>query len=199
LDSITLTFIRDVGIAGAVIVVLGKAMGKLAQTYTEFAAAMREDNQQRNAQIKTLLDINQSIAEQMALTRSSLEHLTTQGAAQEEDIAHLEQGVVAVPGQLREELKPLGESLREVAQVVEELDEKLEGQEQRTATQLHEAARSVVQQVSTQLDTTHTEIVTEVQQALTPLLDKLDTLDSQIRQTRQDIAGFLEQMTTRQP
>jgi hypothetical protein len=174
-------------------------MSRLAQTYSEFAAAMREDNQQRNAQIKTLLEINHAIAEQMALTRSSLEHLVTQEAAQEEDLSHLEQGVMAVPGQLREELKPLGESLREVVQVVDELDEKLEGQQQRAVTQLHEAAQSVVQQVSTQLGNTQTEIVSEVQQALAPLLEKLDTLDGQIRQTRQDIAGFLEQMTTRQP
>lgn len=187
------TFLRDVGIASAVIIVLGRAMWKLAQTYSEFASTMREDNQQRNAQINTLLDINQSIAEQMALTRSSLEHLAQQGAAQGADLLDLQQGVTAVPVQLHEELEPLGASLRDVVQAVEALDGKLVERHQQAQSDRQALAEGAVQQLSTQLEATHTDIVADMKQALLPLLEKLDSLDGQIRQTRQDIAALLAQ------
>lgn len=71
-----MNWLKDISIALAVLLVLGRVMFTLTQTAAEFLRGLREDNKERNQHFEMLLGINQSIAQQTELTRNAIEQQT---------------------------------------------------------------------------------------------------------------------------
>lgn len=71
-----MNWLKDISIALAVLLVLGRVMFTLTQTAAEFLRGLREDNKERNQHFEMLLGIHQNIAQQTELTRSAIEQQT---------------------------------------------------------------------------------------------------------------------------
>ncbi len=85
MDPGLLNWLKDVGIASATLLVLGRIMFLLLQVTSEFYRGVREDNRARNRQIEELLATNKAIAGQMVLTRHAI--LRSTRASEQQDSA----------------------------------------------------------------------------------------------------------------
>ena len=170
LDPVLLTWLKDVGIATAILLVLGRIMVQLVQAAIEFFRGVREDNRERNRQVQALLAINQAIAGQMALTREAIERSAHSSERQEQAIQSNVDEVATLQEQL---VSGLDRSRAVMADEVAALHRELAGMER----------------LDTKLDQTRTSLASALQQ----VLDRLDELGSQIQATRADILHSLEQ------
>ncbi len=111
MDPVLLNWLKDVGIATVTLLVLGKLMAELLRSTVEFYRGVREDNQARNEQFETLLNINQAIAGQMALTREAIERSARRSEQQDRSIRSSVEGLTALRADLASGLTALGQQI----------------------------------------------------------------------------------------
>jgi hypothetical protein len=184
-------FLKDVGIAAATLIIFGRIMYELVQALSEYYKATREDNKERNQQFETLLRINESIANQMELTRKAIEVSTDVSERQDEairqssaEVSTLQHDVLAgfqaVQTSWITHLHPMTQSLESIIYEMKDLNNQVQASSTNIETHLSDAGQDLLLDIQTKLGESQTVFIKTMAATLLPVLEKLDALKSEV-------------------